>query len=472
MKTLFGTDGIRGLANDSLSVNSTINLAQSSAIILGYKFKYCNSKCNFTNLNNCLKLFRFYKKPKALIARDTRISGYCLNSSFIAGLTSSGVDVYDLGIFPTPGLAYLTSILNMDFGVMISASHNHAYDNGIKLFSNKGSKLTDNDEHAIEKVFYSTYRYNPIGKNLGKIFYISGSKATYINYLLKSGTRPFNFRGLRIVLDCANGASIVCSKDLFQKTGATVKVIGDNANGININKCSGTTNLSNLKKHVLLNKYDLGIAYDGDADRCLAVDNLGRKVDGDQIMTILALGLKSEKKLKYNTLVATSMSNLGMENTLFKENIFVKYTQVGDKNVLKFMKQKGYSLGGEQSGHIIFSQYSNIGDGLLTSLHLIDQIIQSKQSLSKLADKMKKFPQILKNIPVTIEEKKSIHENSKIQILIAKSKKQLGKKGKILLRPSGTESLLRLLIESENLILIRKICKKITILIQENRENQ
>ncbi|MEY5058161.1 MAG: hypothetical protein RI987_965, partial [Actinomycetota bacterium] len=377
MARLFGTDGVRGLANRDLTVEMALQIAQAAAIVLGSEAR-----------NRGIK-------PKAVIGRDPRISGEFIAAAVAAGLSSSGVDVFDAGVLPTPATAFLTADLDADFGVMISASHNAAPDNGIKIFARGGHKLDDSIEEAIEAAMAGE-KLAPIGAGVGHVTRFADAEDRYIVHLLKS--LPNRLDGLKIVLDCAHGAAAGVSPEVFADAGAKVVVIGADPDGLNINDGYGSTHLSALQTAVLEHGADLGIAHDGDADRCLAVDHTGAIVDGDQIMAILALSLKERGQLARNTLVATVMSNLGLKIAMQENGINMIETKVGDRYVLEEIRAGGYTLGGEQSGHVIFSQYATTGDGILTGLKIGAEVARTKKTLAELATAMKVYPQVLINV--------------------------------------------------------------------------
>lgn len=425
MARLFGTDGVRGLANRDITADSALKLAQAAAIVLG---KDARSRG---------------QRPKAVIGRDPRISGEFLAAAMAAGLSSSGIDVYDAGVLPTPATAFLTADLDADFGVMISASHNPAPDNGIKFFSRGGHKLPDEIEDQIEAAL-TQEPLSPVGTEIGHVQRFADAEDRYLVHLL--GTLPNTLKGLTVVLDCANGAASAVSPEAFRDAGANVIVIGNDPDGHNINQDCGSTHLGALQAAVVEHKADIGIAHDGDADRTLAVDHTGAVVDGDQIMAILALAAKERGDLARNTLVATVMSNLGLRLAMKQAGIEMIETKVGDRYVLEQIREGGYTLGGEQSGHLIFSRFATTGDGILTGLQLAAQIAATGKSLRELAQVMKVYPQVLINVPGV--NKDAVETNSELQKTVREAQSDLGERGRVLLRASGTESLVRVMVEA------------------------
>jgi phosphoglucosamine mutase len=426
MGRLFGTDGVRGTANKEITAEFTLHLAQAAALVLGAEARKRGDR------------------PRAVIAHDPRISSDFISAAVAAGLASSGVDVFDAGVVPTPAAAYLTADIGADFGVMISASHNSAPDNGIKFFARGGHKLADATEDKIAEAMGQAL--TPIGSGVGRVTRFSDAEDRYIIHLL--GTLPNRLDGLKIVLDCAHGAASAISPQIFSDAGAKVIVIGADPDGNNINSGYGSTHLSALQAAVISHKADLGIAHDGDADRCLAVDHTGAIVDGDHLMTILALALRETGSLARNTLVTTVMSNLGLKVAMRGAGIEIVETNVGDRYVLEAMREGGYSLGGEQSGHVIFAQYATTGDGVLTGLHIAAKVASSGQTLRELAAVMPNFPQVLINVPGVDKTKLSTDEE--LKQLVATAEAELGDNGRVLLRASGTESLVRVMVEAQD----------------------
>ena len=425
MARLFGTDGVRGLANRDITAQSALELAQAAALVLGETARSRG------------------QRPKAVIGRDPRISGEFLAAAISAGLAGSGVDVFDAGVIPTPATAFLTADLDADFGVMISASHNPAPDNGIKFFSRGGQKLPDETEDQIEAALTSK-ALTPVGTEIGHVQRFADAEDRYLVHLL--GTLPNTLKGIKVVLDCANGAASAVSPEAFKDAGAEVVVIGNDPDGHNINLGCGSTHLSALQAAVVEHKADLGIAHDGDADRTLAVDHNGAVVDGDQIMAILALAAKERGDLARNTLVATVMSNLGLRLAMKQAGIELIETKVGDRYVLEEIRSGGYTLGGEQSGHLIFSRFATTGDGILTGLQLAAQMASTGKSLKELASVMKVYPQVLLNVPGV--NKDAVDDNEQVQAVVREAETELGENGRVLLRASGTEPLVRVMVEA------------------------
>jgi phosphoglucosamine mutase len=444
MARLFGTDGVRGLANRDLTVETALLLAQSAAIVLGESARQAGIK------------------PKAVIGRDPRISGEFISAAVAAGLASSGVDVFDAGVLPTPATAFLTADLDADFGVMISASHNPAPDNGIKFFARGGHKLQDSVEDKIEALMDQP-KLAPIGGEVGHIHRFADAEDRYLVHLLKS--LPNRLDGIKVVLDCAHGAAAAVSPEVFRDAGATVVVIGAEPDGLNINLGTGSTHLSSLQAKVLEVGADVGIAHDGDADRCLAVDHTGAIIDGDQIMAILALSAKERGQLARNTLVATVMSNLGLKVAMRNAGIEMLETKVGDRYVLEEMRAGGYTLGGEQSGHIIFSKYATTGDGVLTGLQLLAEMKRTGKSLNELAQAMQIFPQLLINVPGV--DKTRVDSDEAIQALVAEAEAELAGTGRVLLRASGTEALVRVMVEAADEGTAQSWASRIALLVEQ-----
>ena len=427
MSRLFGTDGVRGLANKDITSESALKLAQAAAIVLGEQARARG------------------QKPIAVIGRDPRISGEFLAAAISAGLASSGVDVFDAGVIPTPATSFLTADLDADFGVMISASHNPAPDNGIKFFSRGGHKLDDAVEDAIEKAL-SAKPLTPIGAEIGHVKTFADAKSRYLVHL--QGTLPNSLSGIKVVVDCANGAASDIAPKAFKDAGAEVVVIGNEPDGYNINLGCGSTHLSALQAAVLEHGADVGIAHDGDADRTLAVDATGAIVDGDQIMAILAVAAKSRGDLSRNTLVATVMSNLGLKIAMKQAGIEMIETKVGDRYVLEVIREGGYTLGGEQSGHLIFARHATTGDGILTGLQLLAQMNSTGKSLQELASAMTVYPQVLINVPEV--DKTKVDSDQELQKVVQEAKTELGETGRVLLRASGTEPLVRVMVEAQD----------------------
>ncbi|WP_106816591.1 phosphoglucosamine mutase [Microbacterium timonense] len=429
---IFGTDGVRGLANGPLTADLALSLAQATAVVLGQ--------------GRTAEARRAAgKRLTAVVARDPRVSGEFLSAAVEAGLASSGVDVYDAGVLPTPAAAFLIADMDADFGVMVSASHNPAPDNGIKIFARGGVKLPDIVEQRIENAMAGA-KLLPTGADVGRIRRFADAEDRYVVHLL--GSLPHRLDGLHVVLDCAHGAASGVSPETFRDAGARVTVIGADPDGVNINDGVGSTHLDVLAKAVVEHGADVGIAHDGDADRCLAVDANGRIVDGDQIMAILALSMKSRGQLKDDTLVATVMSNLGLHRAMSAHGIRVETTAVGDRYVLERMNERGFSLGGEQSGHVIMSEYATTGDGVLTGLHLVAEMARTGKTLAELASVMTVYPQVLVNVKGVDRSRAATDEA--VQDAVARASAELGLSGRVLLRPSGTEQLVRVMVEASS----------------------
>ncbi|KIC59392.1 phosphoglucosamine mutase [Microbacterium laevaniformans] len=426
---LFGTDGVRGLANGPLTADLALTLAQATAVVLGQG-----------RIAEARKAAG--KRLTAVIARDPRVSGQFLSAAVEAGLASSGVDVLDAGTLPTPAAAYLIGDIDADFGVMISASHNPAPDNGIKIFARGGVKLPDEVERRIEEAMAGE-KLRPTGGDVGRVVRFSDAEDRYAIHLLAS--LPHRLDGLHVVLDCAHGAASGVSPETFRNAGAKVTVIGADPDGVNINDGYGSTHLEKLSAEVVRTGADVGIAHDGDADRCLAVDADGRVIDGDQIMAILAVAMKRDGRLKNDTLVATVMSNLGLHRAMAAQGITVEQTAVGDRYVLERMNEGGFSLGGEQSGHVIMSRYATTGDGVLTGLHLCAEMARTGRSLADLASVMTVFPQVLINVR-GVERSRATDADVLAGVQVAEA--ALGDSGRVLLRPSGTEPMVRVMVEA------------------------
>ena len=432
MPRLFGTDGVRGLANSDLTVELSLGLAQAAAVVLG--------RGRFADGRRASG-----RRPIAVLARDPRVSGEFIAAAVAAGLSSSGVDVYDAGVIPTPAAAFLVADFKADFGVMISASHNPAPDNGIKFFAIGGTKLPDIVEDRIEAAL-GEEKLHPKGVEVGRIRRFADAEDRDVVHLLS--TLPHRLDGIHVVLDCANGAAAGVSPQVFTDAGARVTVIGADPDGYNINDGVGSTHLDNLARAVLEHGADVGIAHDGDADRCLAVDAQGNIVDGDQIMAILAVSMKQRGMLVDDTLVATVMSNLGLIRAMADNGISVTQTAVGDRYVLEELNEHGLSLGGEQSGHVIMSDYATTGDGILTGLHLLAEMARTGKSLAELASVMTVFPQIMVNVREV--DHHSLAGDDVVAAAVIAAETELGTTGRVLLRPSGTEPMVRVMVEASD----------------------
>ena len=425
MTRLFGTDGVRGLANGHLTAELALDLSVSAAHVLGERGTFAGHR------------------PLAVVGTDTRISGQFLSAAVVAGLTSAGVDVLLLGDLPTPGVAHLTGSLGADLGVMLSASHNPMPDNGIKFLARGGVKLDDAIEDAIEKRMGEPWE-RPIGGDVGRFRQHPTAIDEYVAHLVSTVSRPLG--GLKVVLDCANGAASIAGPKALRDAGAEVVAICAEPDGLNINAGCGSTHLEVLQAAVLEHGADAGFALDGDADRCLAVDATGVVVDGDQLLAVIALSLREKDQLHADTVVATVMSNLGFVQAMKAAGIGVRQTKVGDRYVLEAMKALGYTLGGEQSGHVIMSRHATTGDGVLTALQVLDRMAGTGQSLAELAGVMTRLPQVLVNVPDV--DKARADEDFVLAAAVAEAEAELGESGRVLLRPSGTEPLVRVMVEA------------------------
>ena len=454
MPRLFGTDGARGLANGFLTPKLALDMGDAAARVLGNSSTAADSDD------------AHHGRRRALVGRDTRVSGDFLAAALSAGMSSAGFDVLDVGIIPTPGVAYLTSVLNVEMGAVISASHNPMPDNGIKFFARGGFKLPDAKEDEIESIMGSDWQ-RPTGAGVGRISHdITTATNMYIDHLVdtiapadKGGTRPQPLRGLRIVADCANGATSVVAPEALRRTGADVVVINASPDGYNINDHAGSTHPEQLHAMVRASGAQMGVAFDGDADRCLAVDEDGTMVNGDQIMGILARAYKREGKLSHDTLVITVMSNLGLILALKDMGIKTVQTNVGDRYVLEEMLRGDYTLGGEQSGHVINREFATTGDGTLTALRLCYEVMDCGRSLKDLAADFPQLPQQLINVPNV--DKLSAGTNAKVQEAVCREEKLLADTGRVLLRPSGTEPLVRVMVEAATQEQADEVCRRL-----------
>ncbi|MFD1775411.1 phosphoglucosamine mutase [Paenibacillus rhizophilus] len=423
MGKYFGTDGVRGIANRELTAE------------MAYSIGRCGGYVLTANVD----------KPKVVIGMDTRISGPLLESALVAGMLSIGAEVIRLGVVTTPAVAYITRLLKADAGVMISASHNPVEDNGIKFFGGDGFKLSDDTELRIEELMdaKSDELPRPIGSGLGTVKEDFDSKYLYLDYL--KTTISNSFKGLKVVLDCAHGAAYELAPRLFRELGAEVIDIGAEPNGLNINDGFGSTHPQKLREEVLRLGADLGLAFDGDADRLIAIDDRGEEVDGDYILCICGEAMNRAGKLKDGTVVSTVMSNIGFYKAAEKLSLKTAKTAVGDRYVMEEMRREGYNLGGEQSGHVIFLDYNTTGDGILTAIQLVDTLLSSGKKLSVLKSMMTKYPQVLVN--VRVQDKRNYPNNSAIEAAIMEVEGKLGSNGRVLVRPSGTEPLIRVMAE-------------------------
>ena len=446
MGRMFGTDGVRGVANEELTPLLAMQLGQAGAYVLSRE-------------NN--------HKPTIMVGCDTRLSGDMLANALMAGACSVGANVVYLGILPTPAVAYLTNKYKVDAGVVISASHNPMEFNGIKFFDGSGYKLPDALEDEIEALIKSNMAGGsmPIGTGIGKIKYRTDAREEYINHDIKCV--DVDLSGIKMVVDCAEGASSYTAVEAMQQLGATVIPIHNNPDGTNINAGCGSTHMDELRARVMAEKADIGVAFDGDADRFLAVDEKGNKIDGDQIMAIVGKHMKEKGQLKKNTIVATIMSNLGFFKMGEREHIRIDQTRVGDRYVLEHMKEIGANLGGEQSGHVIFLDENTTGDGLLTALHLLQVMVETKKPLSELSQVMIVMPQALENATVPNHKKEAYLDYPEIRDAIDQLEKEFAGNGRVLIRPSGTEPLVRVMIEGSDLEKITKEAKNLAALIQK-----
>lgn len=446
MARLFGTDGVRGVANTELSGELAYKLGQAGAYVLTAETKHA---------------------PKILVGMDTRISGHMLESALVAGICSVGAEAVCLGVMPTPAVAYLTRYYKADAGVVISASHNPFEFNGIKFFDSKGYKLPDSMEDSIEELIRHSAGSIPLptGEKIGMKSTADGALRDYTEFL--KSTINCDLKGLKIAIDCANGASYKAAPLVLTELGADVSVIHNCPNGININKDCGSTHISSLKKYVTEYGADLGFAFDGDADRVLAVDENGRLVDGDQIMAIIGLILNQNGNLDKNTIVVTVMSNMGLDIMAQKNGLHLAKTKVGDRYVLEEMLDKGYVLGGEQSGHVIFLKHNTTGDGLLTALQLLSAMKSTGKKLSDMAGIMQVLPQVLKNARVRNENKHHYMEDKLVAKLCSELESEFHGEGRVLIRPSGTEPLVRVMIEGKDKEYITKRAAELAAVIEE-----
>ncbi|MDT7597259.1 MAG: phosphoglucosamine mutase [Pseudonocardiales bacterium] len=424
---LFGTDGVRGLANSELTPELALALADAAARVLADR-----------------GLGGSESRPVAVVGRDPRASGEMLEAAVTAGLTAAGADVLRVGVLPTPAIAHLVGELSADLGVMISASHNPMPDNGIKLFAAGGHKLPDAVEDEIAVRLHSREVQRPTGARIGRVRDVPEAAGRYVDHLLLA--TPHSLNGLRVVVDCAHGAASVVAPETYRRAGADVVALHAQPDGLNINDGCGSAHLDDLRAAVVVQRAAIGIAHDGDADRCLAVDATGAVVDGDQIMAILALAMRDSAELVENTLVTTVMSNLGLHLAMREHGVVVKTTAVGDRYVLEALTAGGFSLGGEQSGHVVRPEYATTGHGLLTALRLMARMVTSGHDLADLASVLTRLPQVLINVVVT--EKAAVAAAPAVAEALADAEAELGDTGRILLRASGTEQLVRVMVEA------------------------
>jgi phosphoglucosamine mutase len=446
---LFGTDGVRGLANGELTAELTLDLSVAAAHVLGEVGAFSQS-------------IGEGHRPVAVVGRDTRVSGQFLEAAVVAGLASAGVDVRLLGVLPTPGAAYLTDALDADLGVMLSASHNPMPDNGVKFFARGGVKLDDAIENAIERRLREPWN-RPTGAGVGRVSTYAAAVSDYAAHLVSTVARPLD--GIRVVLDCAHGAASVVGPIALRDAGADVIAICAEPDGININEGCGSTHLELLQRAVVEHGAAAGFAVDGDADRCLAVDADGAVVDGDQLLAVLALAMRDAGTLRSDTVVATVMSNLGFVQAMRREQVGVRQTKVGDRYVLEAMKAHQYSLGGEQSGHVIMSDHATTGDGLLTALHTLARMAEREQPLSALAAVVTRLPQVLVNVDGV--DKSRTDEDAVLAAAVAEAEYELGDDGRVLLRPSGTEPLVRVMVEAGTAAKARAVADRLAGVVRE-----
>ncbi|MET9876126.1 phosphoglucosamine mutase [Actinacidiphila glaucinigra] len=448
MGRLFGTDGVRGVANADLTAELALGLSVAAAHVLAEAGTFEGHK------------------PVAVVGRDPRASGEFLEAAVVAGLASAGVDVLRVGVLPTPAVAYLTGALGADLGVMLSASHNPMPDNGIKFFARGGHKLADELEDRIESI-YDEHRTGapwdrPTGAGVGRVREYDEGFDQYVAHLI--AVLPNRLDGLKIVLDEAHGAAARVSPEAFARAGAEVITIGAQPDGLNINDGCGSTHLDLIKAAVLDHGADLGIAHDGDADRCLAVDHQGNEVDGDQILAVLALALREADRLRKNTVVGTVMSNLGFKLAMEREGIDLVQTGVGDRYVLESMKEHGYALGGEQSGHVIILDHATTGDGTLTGLMLAARIAATGRSLAELSAAMERLPQVLINVRDV--DRSRVESSTELSAAVAEAEAELGTTGRVLLRPSGTEPVVRVMVEAADIDHARSVASRLADVVK------
>ncbi len=448
MGKYFGTDGFRGEANKTLTASHAFEVGR----FLGW---YFNEKQKAAT----------GERAKIVIGKDTRRSGYMFEYALAGGIVASGADAYLLHVTTTPSVAYVARSENFDCGVMISASHNPFYDNGIKLFNSAGEKMDESVIALVEEYLDKKRDEVPYatGENIGRTVDFVAGRNRYVGYLISLGV--YSFKGWKIGLDCANGSAYTIAKNVFDALGATTFLVGDDPNGVNINDKVGSTHIKNLQAFVKEKGLDIGFAFDGDADRCLCVDENGELVDGDQILYLYGKYMKDRGKLIGNTVVTTVMSNFGLYKAFDEAGISYQKTKVGDKYVYENMQQNGYVLGGEQSGHIIFSKYAGTGDGVLTSLKVMQALIDQKKTLSQAVIGMKKYPQELQN--VRVRDKDIIMNNARVREKVQEVEELLGNRGRILLRPSGTEPLVRVMVEAEETSLCQKYVGEVVAVIEE-----
>lgn len=446
MARMFGTDGVRGVAGTELTIELAMKLGQAGAYVLTKEKEH---------------------QPTIIVGCDTRISGGMLANALMAGICSVGANAVYMGVIPTPAIAYLTKKLKVDAGVVISASHNPMEFNGIKFFNGEGYKLSDALEDEIEALIKNGMKdvTMPIGSGIGKVSYRFDAKEEYISFI--KNTVPIDLSNLKIVADCAEGASYYTAVETLKGLGANLVPIHVEPDGTNINANCGSTHMDELRARVVFEKADVGLAFDGDADRMLAVDEKGNIVDGDQVMAIIGNYMKDNGKLKKNTIVGTIMSNLGFSIMGEKNGIHIEQTKVGDRYVLENMRENGYNIGGEQSGHIIFLDENTTGDGLLSALHLLEVMVKTNKKLSELSKVMEVLPQALVNAKVPNHKKENYMEYPEIAQAIENLEKRFAGEGRVLIRPSGTEPLVRVMIEGKDQAIIEKEAEQLADLIME-----
>ncbi|MDL2214445.1 phosphoglucosamine mutase [Clostridia bacterium OttesenSCG-928-O13] len=446
MGRLFGTDGVRGIANEMMTAELAMSIGRAAAAVLAKGRR---------------------RRPLVVIGKDTRLSSDMLESSLAAGLCSVGADVIIVGVVPTPAVAFLVHKYKADAGIMISASHNPFPYNGIKIFSGDGFKLPDDLEDRIEALVLDEAESVQLvtNENLGTMSYRKTAVDDYVEHLVS--TVPTDLSGMRIAVDCANGSASATAEKLFEELGADAVFLSKEPDGININKDCGSTYMEPLQKYVVENKMDAGVAYDGDADRCLCVDEKGNIVDGDFIMAICALDMKQRGKLRKDTVVGTIMTNMGFQKFCEETGIRFEATKVGDRYVLEEMEIEGYRLGGEQSGHVIFRDFATTGDGQLTSIQLLCYLRSSGKTLSQLTGIMTRYPQVMENVRVSPEGKLAFYNNEAVHDIVEEHKQKLGGEGRVVVRVSGTEPLIRVMVEGKDEKGIKKAAKEIAKVIEK-----
>ncbi len=449
MARLFGTDGVRGLANRDVTADLALSLSGAAAHVLSESGGLAAPR-------------KPGARPRAVVGRDPRASGEFLAAATVAGLASAGMDVLELGVLPTPAVAHLTAELGADLGVMISASHNPMPDNGIKFFARGGHKLADDVEDQIEQRLHEGWS-RPVGRDVGRIVFYRDALSDYVEHLLSC--TPNRLNGLRVVVDTGNGAAAEASPRALRRMGAEVLAIHSSPDGYNINEGCGSTHMADLREAVVEHGYDVGIAHDGDADRCLAVDAQGNVIDGDQIMTILATAMKARGQLAQNTVVGTVMSNLGFKLAMRNSGIEMVETGVGDRYVLEAMRANGYNLGGEQSGHVVLLDFATTGDGTMTALHLLARMADTGQGLAELASAMTKLPQVLVNVRNV--DRAAVGTSPGLAAAVARAEAGLGGLGRVLLRPSGTEPVVRVMVEAPSDSQARALAEELAVVVAQ-----